>query len=542
MAYEKQTFVDHEVDSNGNVVTQGTTIKAGHFNHIEDGIDALDKRITAVDGGASGESLMSVKLENGSKMTIRCKDWTDTEDFVWVFDGVGGQNKTANLQNCGTILKSVADTSLAYNMSKTVYKDCSDDTAPLQFKGSYFSGNHAATIATTINVVSHSLTTADIGSTWVDSDASTPTEYMLVKVDSAKKLTFVDKAFAGVSVAYNSAKHTPISPLKHVKNATNTGDVTFTSFANGGQLYSGDNHIVNKYYVDDVEITENGLYTGSKVHNLCSYDVIYVPAIFEYLEANVGKNTNTSHQSDDIVEKYLHVDIIHEFRPNGSQTTYCNFQVGEREDLNFYYLYSAQVIAPGAAPTYLYVPGTNDDAILTHDGSETIGFKPDVWNDENVAPYRYFTLSTDKTKGFEIVFSRDTYWGKNENRITKIKRYNGAGWSPSTRKLYPIFTATTFPAGSSFDAVTGRIPLNAALKNGTTAVCWHWEHDDIILTIDSHEKCNANIPLSSYMQNKRVEVLDVTSSVISYPPYRTGESLHYATNADIGHLVVRLYD
>ena len=42
MAYEKQSFVDHKVDANGNVVTQGTTIKAEHFNHIEDGIKSLD--------------------------------------------------------------------------------------------------------------------------------------------------------------------------------------------------------------------------------------------------------------------------------------------------------------------------------------------------------------------------------------------------------------------------------------------------------------------------------------------------------------------
>ena len=530
MAYEKRTLVDGV-----------TPLDKDLLDHIQDGIADVDRRVTSIDGGSS-DALMSVKLENGSKMTIRCKDWTDTEDFVWIFDGVGGQNKTANLQNCGTIAKTVADESLAYNMSKTVYKDCADDTAPLQFKGSYFAGNHAATIATTITVSSHGLTEKDIGSTWVDSDSSTPTNYMLVKVDSAKKLTFVDMCFSSDGTAFNAVKHTPVSPLKHVKNATNTADVVFTSFATGGQLYLGDNHITNKYYLDDVEITENGLYTGSKVHNLCTYDVIRVPSIFEYLEANVGRNTNESHFSDDITGKYLHIDIIHEFRPNGSQTTYHNFEIDEAEPLTFYYIYAAQVIAPGSAPTYLYAPGTHEDAILEHNGSATISFKPTYWNVENVPPYRYFTFSTDKSKGFEIAFSRDTYWGKTENRATRVKKWEGAGWSPSSRKLYPIFTCGDFPAGSSFDAVTGRIPLNVERNNGLTAVGWYWEHDDIILTIDSHEKCNVNIPLSEYMRNKRVEVLDMTDSVISYPPYRTGESIHYATNADIGHLVVRLYD
>ena len=85
--------------------------------------------------------------------------------------------------------------------------------------------------------------------------------------------------------------------------------------------------------------------------------------------------------------------------------------------------------------------------------------------------------------------------------------------------------------------------LNMSLNDGTTAVGWYWEHDDIIMTIDSHEICNdSNLNLPAYMRNKRVEVLDMTDSVIIYPPYRTSESLHYATNADIGHLVIRLYD
>ena len=530
MAYEKRPLVDGVTPLNKELL-----------DHLQDGIADVDRRVSAIDGGGT-DALMSVKLESGSKMTIRCKDWTDTEDFVWTFDGVGGQNKTANLNNCGTIAKTVADDSLAYNMSKTVYKDCNDDTAPCQFKGSYFAGNHAATIATTINVASHSLTEADIGSTWVDSDASAATNYMLIRVDSATKLTFADMCFATEGTAFNAVKHTPISPLKHVKNATHTADVAFTSFGNGGQLYLGDNHITSKYYVDDVEITKDGLYTGSKVHNLCTYDVIHVPSIFEFLEANVGHNTNKSHYSDDITGKYLHIDVVHEFRPNGSQTTYHNFVIDEREPITFYYLYGVQVIAPGAAPTYLYVPGTNADALLTHDGTKSYQFKPESWNEENVPPYRYFTFSTDKSKGFEVAFSRDTYWGKTENRATRVKRWEGAGWSPASRKLYPVFTCGEFPAGSSFDIVSGRIPLNVERNCGTTAVCWYWEYDDIILTIDSHEKCNVNIPLPSYMKGKRVEVLDMTSSIISYPVTAVGDSIHYATNADIGHLVVRLYD
>ena len=55
-----------------------------------------------------------------------------------------------------------------------------DDTAPIQFNGSYFGGNHAMTGSTDFKYEGHNLTEADIGSIWKDSDAADTREYMLV--------------------------------------------------------------------------------------------------------------------------------------------------------------------------------------------------------------------------------------------------------------------------------------------------------------------------------------------------------------------------
>ena len=539
MAYKKQTFIDHVVDSSGNVVTQGTTLKKEHLDHIEDGIASLNTR--------GIPPLMTVRLEEGSKMTIRCRDWTEDRDFVWEFGGVCGTNKTANLWYSSTVAKTLDDNLLTWgigNMSSRsqLYKVTTDDTAPVQFCGSYFGGNHAMTGSTDIVLANHGLTEADIGSVWKDSDASDTRQYMLVKIKSASTLAFInlDEQVTSGNGAFNYAKHNPIAPLVHVKNATHTGDINFTGYTNSQQLHPGANHVVNRYYVDDVEITADGWYTGAKVHNVCTYDIPYVPAIIAHLEANVGHNTNASYYSDDIQEKYMRIEIIHEFRPNGSQTTYCKYMIDPRMALNFSYIYAAQV-APFEKPAYMYAPGTYQDEVFLHDGSATIQFKPADWNKEGVPPYRYFTFNSTKTKGFQIVYNRDTYVGRPEFRATRVNSGSYAGWSPGTCKLYPIFTRGSYPAGSSFDSVTGRVPLHDILKDGVT-IGWYWEHDDIILTIDSHQKCNVDIPLSEYMRNKRVEVLDMTDSVISYPPYRTSESIHYATNADKGYLVLRLHD
>lgn len=52
MAYTAQTFIDRVVDSDGNVTTTGTVLKAEHLNHIEEGILANEEAINAL-GGSS---------------------------------------------------------------------------------------------------------------------------------------------------------------------------------------------------------------------------------------------------------------------------------------------------------------------------------------------------------------------------------------------------------------------------------------------------------------------------------------------------------
>lgn len=54
MAYVKQTFIDKVKDALGNVLVQGTKLKAEHLNHIEDGIVANE--IAIVEATAAAEA------------------------------------------------------------------------------------------------------------------------------------------------------------------------------------------------------------------------------------------------------------------------------------------------------------------------------------------------------------------------------------------------------------------------------------------------------------------------------------------------------
>lgn len=45
MAYQRQEFIDHVEDANGNVLVEGTTLTKSIMEHIEDGIVANEEAI-----------------------------------------------------------------------------------------------------------------------------------------------------------------------------------------------------------------------------------------------------------------------------------------------------------------------------------------------------------------------------------------------------------------------------------------------------------------------------------------------------------------
>ena len=65
MAYSTQTFIDQVRDSDGNIVTQGTKVRAEHLRHIEEGIKANEAAINALGGGDS------VLYEDAKKLISR---------------------------------------------------------------------------------------------------------------------------------------------------------------------------------------------------------------------------------------------------------------------------------------------------------------------------------------------------------------------------------------------------------------------------------------------------------------------------------------
>lgn len=77
MSYERQTFVDEVRDADGKIITKGTTIKAQHFKHIEDGIKANEDAIAVKQYKSKPDGVNVLIL--GDSITESMKITYDTE-------------------------------------------------------------------------------------------------------------------------------------------------------------------------------------------------------------------------------------------------------------------------------------------------------------------------------------------------------------------------------------------------------------------------------------------------------------------------------
>lgn len=535
MAYIKRKLVDKE-----------TLIDKELLDYMQDGIvEACSKE------QVSGDNVTLIVSAAGGFLTdlgkiakylfIRCPEYSDTEDFIWWLSTGQASNRQLNIQTYYTVPKDT-DNSKIYIGSSVLktWNACSDDTAPINFNGSYIAGNHGATLAQEVVVASHDKTEADIGSIWTSNSHT----FMLVRVFSTTKLWFVQTDSTKINEQNWIARDSmPDGTLVHSSGATHTSTVTISSVSGSTQLTPAINNRVVKIYVDDREIdaTKGGVYVGKKIQTVNEYNTIYIPAMLEYLGKNVGKNTNTSYYSDDIKEGYCKLRLVQEVHSNASMTVYQTIRFDKPVSLstNFIAQFGKFTTSNDIS---LYIPNTTNLNLLTQfaEGSGASYYANiEDYAKEGVVPYRYYTFANDLEQGSAIIFDKSFGIGADERRIEYT---SSAGGFASTGKLYPQFVSgQNFEVGTMYDGCAVRIPFKK--RTDLTSVVWYWRGNDIILCIDSHSLINTEIELPSYMANKKIEILDKTDSVITEPAYVWEDcKLPYATKEDYGFIVMRLYN
>jgi hypothetical protein len=136
-------------------------------------------------------------------------------------------------------------------------------------------------------------------------------------------------------------------------NATNTNNIVIES-REANQLFPCFNHYTIKFFVDGIEkdINEQTILEGDRFEVVTQYDVMYVPAMLEYLMENIG---NVDINFEEVEQSYMTMYITYQFNKNGSISTYSSFYMPM--DINVGYIGLTQSYRVSETP-YTYVPDT----------------------------------------------------------------------------------------------------------------------------------------------------------------------------------------
>ena len=500
-------------------------------NQIEEGLTEIEENLEAI---KTKDTSMVLNM-NENEIYVRAKNWKQDNDLVWKWNKV---NPRKNYE-CNKFLNMSAIYEMPHNAddidisSLTTWKSAGDDITPVNFNSTYIGANHGYSCCSMATAEGHGKTEADIGSIWLLGEST----FVLISIPDENRLRlqhFNDtKMNSGKFGSWVSCTGT----LTHSSGATNTDDIVVTE-SSMCQLYRSFNNYSIDVLVDgqSVGIDAVGTFTGDRVDIITQYNIIYLPAMINYLIENVGNNTNESQFSEDIEDYYITLYVDYQFNRNGSLSTYSSFYVNK--DLSVGYFGLVQSIAL-SNPVYTYLPDTTTwQSLVEQTGAETQRFSKSDWTSTDKVPYRYYQFeSTDADKGVALVFDRSIGWGDNEIRKNHIS--NDCGMCYTSRKLYPSFiSGGTLSSGTYFDGCAVRVPLYK-YDEDLTSIGWYWVNDDIILMIDIHNAINKDIILPDYMNHRKVTILDKTDSCTCGQTFIFNNKLRFITSG-YGYLVVKL--
>lgn len=518
-------------------VSYKSVISPEYIQGLDTFIDDTNKKIEEAIAnikvtGVAEPSMSCVVQEND--FFIRAKSFEAENDMVWKLQKVNatGGNKYFNISSMNTCSKNVKDEYIPDSLRQ--WKGCGDDICPPCIHLGYIAANHGAPCVDKVTHTNHGKTAADIGSVYMDT--ATNKTYVLTHVYDANSigLVYFDDSIMTSGVTKRGAPAVGAT-LVCQSQGTNTGNIIVEQRADT-QLWPCFNHYTIKFFVDGVEqdLNEITVWEGNRFEVVTQYDVIFVPAMLQYLMDNVGNVTELNPES--IQENYMTMYINYQFNRNGSISTYSSFYFPI--DVRLDYIGLVQSSQVSTTP-FTYIPDTTTYITpVQHDLATTITFPKSIWASQNKVPYRYYQFA-DSTfgKGMSQVYDTTVGWGKPDIRL---QHSSTAGRYSGSAKMYSAFVSgCTIAAGTYFDGLAARVPLYK-YDTDLTSMGWYWCGDDIIMMIDVHQSINKDIVLPTYMNNKRIEVLDKTDSCDFNQTYVFNNKLRFISSG-YGYLVIRLY-
>ena len=437
----------------------------------------------------------------------------------------------------------------------TTFKDASDEIPAFYMNGTYIGAAHGTyCISAVPNPMLRGLTEADIGKVF-----TRPTDgqrYVLVKA-------FTDEVW--------------FCPFND--EAMETGDFTIFCYPKKGFLYEGDvlsydesktftvdatatqeqfrfaaNGCVQHAYLNgtvEVDLAKNGVYTAEFVDFHETYNVLYLPAVLEYLMNNVGEtdldgnpiNSNTSHYDEAIDEYYLTYNLTHRFHRNGSYTVYQTLTA--KKDLS-----GARSFGVMSGPFanknddlgnhhYIYAPGS------TNFGTPTLHTNTTVEAEGDPSIRSFYQLTTaDGAKAMNVGYY--PYFGvaTDENRADAIAAFGDGvvGQWYSSRKMYPyLYKNNDMKAGTEVSFIGYHVPT-VKIDDDFFAINWYFVGDEIYLSFHTDkavEEKTVALPNSDYLTGLAVTVEEASDGFTVHSATVGADGIRVSTTG-AGYCTVKL--
>ena len=477
----------------------------------------------------------------GNSLRFRTLEWKDGTDLV--IDAVlhyATSNNMFNLKYIAEIPSNVSHGFTDAGASYNIFKTSDDDIAPINFNGSYNGANHGynviASVANTAGI-----TTEDIGSIWQVGSM----QYVIVKATDTVIwfCPYYDSAMKTGSFSYT--KIAKDSTITHVSGATHTASFTASADSTQQQFYRSMNHSYQAVYLNgtkEIDLAKDGYYYAEFIDFYEEYDIIYLPAILEYLIANVGNNDNDSYHDESITESYVTFHNTYRFHKNGACVIYSSYEFHKSVDIG--YIGGVQSIKFNESTHYVYVPGTTELSTPTLQGTSATADKniyvtKDKLEDPDTLASSYFQMSDENgTKVMNLGYNQ--LYGVGANDVRDYLTSNDLGWYYTSYKMYPrIISNCRLAAGAKIDFIAYRIP-SYVLDDDFIAINWYWVGDDIYLSLHTDKSLDKTVTvLPDYMNGMEVSLVEGSDSFMVNSAAIEDGSISVTSNG-AGYVVLKL--
>ena len=423
-------------------------------------------------------------------------------------------NNVVNPYQIKTIPASTVKENLitAYNAGTLVVSHA-DDAAPLRYNGTYIGANHGAFVVHQVTKTAHGKAFVDVGSKWSNGTR----EYTLLRIVDANTLWFIsDNTGTSAQWIYNTTS-TAGNTLTHVSGATNTASILVATDTIT-QLYCAVNEHVKKVTVDGYKpITTSGFYDVESIEFNDSYNIMNVPAIVAYAQANVGTATELEFTSNTIAWD-VNVQVGYCYTTNGSLT--INTQLYKKSAINFEFAGLTQALPLNYSGKTLlqYVPKMNtvtvsgtpynlSNIVDVTSVTAVINMLKADWSDATNPPDRMVQIvKTGSVKGYAHVVGYSLTRGDTKPSVRQ--NTNDAGFfNGPTKKMYPKALVTTLD--TVVNTVAYRSLYNPNILPEATVYTWYKDNNDIFVVLDIHQNATMlKLPLPLTFNGKNATVVD----------------------------------